>query len=203
MPQQPVFYVAQTDNSSVNSVEQTLYSDVPIYVNGQLDRDMHVVDYSEKCLETTSDIDYGSCCISDENDMLSKDSGLGLDHDNTICEGSDACQISDIDFVQFDQNDQNDISHNCSISHDNSSDVLNIVAMSQPFYSGNRTLVKIGNSQIEGVLDTGSCYSLVSKRLIHTVPIFSKCVLQKSTIPELYVCTLTSVDLWSDKIAMD
>ncbi len=64
--------------------------------------------------------------------------------------------------------------------------VLNIIGMSQPFYSGNRVIINVGNSQLEAIIDTGSPYSLISKKLIYNVPEFSKYTLQKSNAGNLF-----------------
>ncbi len=71
-------------------------------------------------------------------------------------------------------------------SFDGTHNVLNIIGMSQPFYSGNRVIINVGNTQLEAIIDTGSPYSLISKKLIYNVPELSKYTLQKSNAGNLF-----------------
>ncbi len=178
VPLQPVLYVAQVGNCLIDStshhVTQGLISDNSVLINQ--------LDYCEK---KTYDLNDGNSCFS--NDTMYEDSGLDLDLSSSMTDNKD-CQIHDVDFSCPKVKDRNNCFDICHKSHDLEYDrnVLNIVGLSQPFYSGNRVLVKVQGTQLESILDSGSPFSLVSKRLVHTIAAFAKCTLEKSTIPELW-----------------
>ncbi len=63
---------------------------------------------------------------------------------------------------------------------------LSILGIGEDIHAGNKILIEINSEKMAAVLDSGSPYSLLHKKLLYTIPDLSKCELLDSNIPSLF-----------------